>query len=73
MARVKPERDRIYFSGKVRGERRNFNHAVRFDFQDGFVGIIQYEGESVADRVLLSPAQFKVLEKFYNDPVRNDK
>jgi hypothetical protein len=55
---------RIYYSEKINGSPRNYGWAVRFDLSDGFLGITQFEGETVKDRVLLSPAQMRQLVEF---------
>lgn len=54
----------IDYSDKVKGDRGNFDQSVKFDKQDGYIGITQYEGDSVRDRVLLSPKQFEALRRF---------
>ena len=48
------------YSEKIKGSERNYDWQVRFDLTDGFLGITQFEGETVKDRVLLSPAQARV-------------
>jgi hypothetical protein len=55
------------YSDVIKGERRNHDHAVRFDVTDGFVGITQYSDTPVGrvgDRVLLSPVQWRALVEF---------
>lgn len=55
------------YSEKIAGERRNHDHACRFDVTDGFVGINQYASDDptrLTDRVLLSPTQFRELLAF---------
>lgn len=54
------------YSDKVQGDAGNFNWAVRFDVTDGYVGISQW-GDSGCERILLSPAQIKVLFEFIKD------
>ena len=54
----------IEYSDKVKGDARNFDQAVKFDKQEGYIGITQYDGDSVRDRVLLSPKQFEALKRF---------
>lgn len=55
---------RTYYSEKIRGTPRNFNAQVRFDITDGYIGITQFDGLSVSDRVLLSPGQVRQLIEF---------
>jgi hypothetical protein len=55
---------RTYYSEKIKGSPRNYGWAVGFDLTDGYLGISQYDGEAVKDRVLLSPAQIKELVNF---------
>jgi hypothetical protein len=53
------------YSGKIPGNARNHRFAQRFDINyDGYLGIQQFDGAKVADRVLLSPAQVKALLAF---------
>lgn len=52
------------YSERIKGNRGNFNWPVRFDLTDGYLGITQMEGESVNDRVLLSPTQVQELLDF---------
>jgi hypothetical protein len=55
---------RTTYSEKIKGSPRNYGWAVRFDLTDGYLGITQFEGEAVKDRVLLSPAQVRELVNF---------
>lgn len=55
---------RTYYSERINGARGNHNLQVRFDISDGHLGITQFEGETVTDRVLLSPAQVQALLDF---------
>lgn len=55
---------RITYSEKLKGSPGNYGWEVRFDISDGYLGITQFEGETVMDRVLLSPAQVKELVGF---------
>lgn len=55
---------KTYYSEKIKGTRRNYDWAVGFDLTDGFLGITQFDGETVKDRVLLSPAQVRELLNF---------
>jgi hypothetical protein len=52
------------YSEKVKGARGNYGWLARFDLTDGYLGITQFEGEKVKDRVLLSPAQVQELLNF---------
>lgn len=52
------------YSEKLKGARGNYNWAARFDITDGYLGITQFDGEAVKDRVLLSPAQVQELLEF---------
>lgn len=63
--------DETKYSEKITGERRNYNWAVRFDITgNGFVGITQYDGDTVKDRVLLSPDQVAKLSRFVSSAKR---
>ena len=56
---------RIKYSEKVKGNNQNYNWAVRFDSDGGYLGISQYnEDGSHKERVLLSPLQVKALQEF---------
>ena len=55
---------RTTYSEKVKGARGNYNWIVRFDLTNGYLGITQFEGDTVKVRVLLSPAQVKELLEF---------
>lgn len=52
------------YGEKIKGARGNYNWPVRFDVTDGYLGVTQYDGDTVKDRVLLSPAQVRELLKF---------
>jgi hypothetical protein len=52
------------YSEKIKGARGNYDWHARFDITDGYLGITQIDGESVKDRVLLSPEQVQELLKF---------
>lgn len=55
------------YSEKVEGNDSNYKWAVRFDIDNGYLGINQYhssdEGNKI-ERVLLSPKQVRALAKF---------
>lgn len=54
-----------HYSQKIGGDRGNYEWATRYDVTDnGYLGINQYEGEKLTDRVLLSPAQVQELVGF---------
>lgn len=55
---------RTRYSEKIKGDRRNYDWLARFDMTGGYLGITQLDGETVTDRVLLSPAQVKELLDF---------
>ena len=55
------------YSDVVPGVAGNHDQSVRFDYQDGFVGIVKFDGGSVTDRVLLSPGQVRALYRFLKD------
>lgn len=57
-------RGQTTYSEKVNGIPGNYDWEVRFDLTDGFLGITQYDGEAVKDRVLLSPGQVRELVNF---------
>lgn len=52
------------YSEKIKGNSGNYNAQVRFDLTDGYLGITQFDGAEVRDRVLLSPAQARDLLNF---------
>jgi hypothetical protein len=52
------------YSEKIKGNPGNYGWQVRFDLADGYLGITQFDGETVKDRVLLSPAQIRELVNF---------
>lgn len=53
------------YGDMIKGDRRNYNWASRFDLtEDGYLGITQFDGVTVKDRVLLSPKQVKELAAF---------
>lgn len=55
----------IKYSEKVKGNSQNYNWAVRFDSDGGYLGISQYnEDGSYKERVLLLPLQVKALQEF---------
>lgn len=59
--------DTVY-SERISGERGNYGWSVRFDMTDtGFLGISQFDGEQVKDRVLLSPDQVSKLSRFVSE------
>lgn len=53
------------YSDRIPGQSRNHDWPVRFDVTDGCLGISQYEGDDLKDRVLLSPEQVRALIEFY--------
>ena len=55
---------RTRYSEKIKGNRGNHNFQARFDLSYGYLGITQWDGESVTDRVLLSPMQVQELLDF---------
>jgi len=55
------------YSEKIKGSEGNYDWEVRFDLTDGFLGITQFEGQTVKDRVLLSPAQVRQLLAFVTE------
>jgi hypothetical protein len=64
-----------YYGQPVDGEPGNHNLSARFDWTRGYLGITQKGGEwgaagNVTDRVLLSPAQVRVLRTFLEDHKR---
>jgi hypothetical protein len=58
------DRTRTRYSEKIKGDRGNFGWLARFDMTGGHLGITQFEGDAVNDRVLLSPAQVQELLDF---------
>ncbi len=68
--------ERTKYSAKIAGSRRNYDWAVRFDFTGqgghrGFLGITQFDGDEVKDRVLLSPGQAEELIAFVSNKKRS--
>ena len=57
-------RDITYYSEKIDGARGNYHWAVRLDITNGYLGITQFDGEAIKDRVLLSPTQVAELLEF---------
>lgn len=56
---------RTTYSEKIKGARGNYGWDVRFDLTENeYLGITQFEGEVVKDRVVLSPAQVRELVEF---------
>lgn len=55
---------RTYYSERIKGERGNYNWPARFDLTNGFVGVTQFDGDEVKDRILLSPKQVRELNAF---------
>ena len=55
--------DTVY-SETVPGAHGNYGWDVRFDMTNGFLGLTQWEGDRVKDRVLMSPKQVKELVAF---------
>jgi len=70
---MKPERDRVYYSGEVRGDERNYNWAISMNWQDGYLTINQHEKGRITESVLLSPKQVEALIAFNTDPVAESK
>jgi hypothetical protein len=57
--------DETKYSQKIAGAKGNYDWSVRFDKTgDGFVGISQFDGERIKDRILLSPQQMRALAAF---------
>ena len=52
------------YGEKIKGTAGNYSWQVRFDLTDGYLGINQYDGETLKERVLLSPAQVRELVNF---------
>jgi hypothetical protein len=62
---------RTRYSDKIKGSRGNFDLLARFDLTNGHLGITQFEGDAVKDRVLLSPAQVQELLNFISSKKTN--
>jgi len=58
------------YSDRQAGDRGNHGTSVRFDLTDGYVGISQFVESTVADRVLLTPAQWRALREFVQAETR---
>lgn len=52
------------YSEQHKGARGNYGWSARFDIMNGYLGITQFDGEVVKDRVLLSPSQVQQLLEF---------
>ena len=61
---------RTTYSKRFDGDRGNFKWPARYDLTDRYLGITQFEGDQVKDRVLLSPDQVKELIDFINRPTK---
>jgi hypothetical protein len=56
-------------SDMIPGSQGNYRWRVRFDLSpQGYLGIDQYDGNELKDRVLLSPAQIEALRAFTTPP-----
>lgn len=62
---------RTRYSDTIKGSRGNFDWLARFDLTNGHLGITQFEGDAVKDRVLLSPAQVQELLNFISKKKTN--
>lgn len=60
-------RERIVYSRKVAGTRRNYGWSVRFDWNDGSLGLTQESDEQRIERVLLAPKQVRALVAFLRE------
>jgi hypothetical protein len=56
--------DETRYSEKIEGDRGNYQWGARFDITGGHLGITQFDGDAVKDRVLLWPKQVKELMAF---------
>jgi hypothetical protein len=57
------------YSNKIDGDKGNYQQQVRFDLTGlKYLGITQFDGETVKDRVLLSPKQVDELRAFLGRP-----
>ena len=57
------------YSEKIEGDRGNYRLQVRFDLTGRkYLGITQFDGKEVKDRVLLSPKQVDELRNFLGRP-----
>jgi hypothetical protein len=61
------------YSTKIEGTWGNYKWPVSFDISNGFVGINQYEGETIKDRILLLPLQVQELIAFVNRQAEGKK
>ena len=55
------------YSKRIKGAPSNWNLAARFDLTEGHLGIVNFDGPKVTDRVLLSPEQVRELRKFLRE------
>lgn len=71
--------DVTIYSQTVEGDKGNYSWSVRFDktrskkhtHEPGYIGISQFEGGKMQERVLLSPTQAKELVEFISRTQRN--
>lgn len=56
------------YSDKIPGDRGNYKWSVQLDLTDGYLGITQFDGDEVKERVLLSPKQVEALLDFRRAP-----
>jgi hypothetical protein len=55
---------RTRYSARIKGQASNWDLAAKFDMTAGHLGITNYDGPKVTNRVLLSPEQVRELKKF---------
>ena len=53
-----------HYSVSAQGARGNYQQEARFDWTDGYLGIVQSGGPRNLDRILLSPSQVRALIAF---------
>lgn len=57
--------DETKYSKRIEGDRGNHRQAARFDLTGRrYLGITQFDGDRICDRVLLSPEQVESLLAF---------
>lgn len=52
------------YSDSVKGDKGNHNQDARFDLSGGYLGVTQWDGDKVTDRVLLTPKQVTEMAAF---------
>lgn len=68
---METDKTKTVYGDKIDGDEGNYRWTVRFDKNKaGYVGITQWEGTDVKDRVLLSPEQVRELRIFLKERLK---